>query len=428
MNERRPPRSVLVGMGETAGYCTGLVDGLRRLGVTAHHMNLVGDPLGYVPVDDEAVGVRLVRWLSLQRRRRRFRVMWMALSRLAMLLLLGWVAVRYDAFVFRAGDSFFVLRALPLLRLLRKRVVVVFFGTDSRPSYMNGAEVSQGLSGHRAAMVTATKRRIVERIERDASELIGHVMSAQLHRRRTIAFLEVGIPRRRPGREVVPERPTSDGIRALHAPSRPGSKGTAEIREAVERVQRAGVRIELQVVTGRPNHEVLDAIGSCDFVIDQLHSDTPMASFAVEAAAQGRPAIVAGYGWDELRSHASPASIPPTHLCHPADLSDAITRLATDHAYRTTLGADARAFVEKRWSSEEVARRILTVLTGAAPDAWYFEPAQIAYAHGAGVDEATLRRMLRSVIESDGVAGLHVSDKPRLEERLVQLAAAAERD
>lgn len=426
MSARRRPRSVLVGMGETAGYCAGLVDGLRRIGVSAHLVNLVGDPREYVSPESDALGVRLLRWLSSRRRGRWTGLLWVAPYRLAMLALLVWVALRYDAFVLRAADSFFVLRALPLLHLLRKRVVVVFFGTDSRPSYMNGAEVSQGLTGHGAAVATARKRQVVERVERHASEVICHVMSAQLHRRPTISFLEVGIPRRRPPGLVAEPPRTTGRIRALHAPSRPDSKGTAVIREAVERVQRAGVPIDLEVITARPNRDVLDAIGSCDFVIDQLQSDTPMASFAVEAAAQARPAIVAGYGWDELRSRASPESIPPTHLCHPDDLEEAITRLATDHDYRLSLGASARAFVERRWTSEAVAERILAVIAGTAPESWSFDPVQVVYAHGAGIDEQTLRRTLRSVIESDGAAGLQVSDKPLLETRLLQLAADAE--
>ena len=81
------------------------------------------------------------------------------------------------------------------------------------------------------------------------------------------------------------------------------------------------------VVTGRPNREVLAAIAASDFVIDQVYSDSPLAGFAAEAAALGRPAIVGGYAWDDLRRVTPAEVMPPSHVCRPEDLADAIRRL-----------------------------------------------------------------------------------------------------
>ena len=408
-------------MGETAGYCSGLVVGFRALGLRADHLNLGPDPLGYGSAPP--LRARIVRWLAARRRSGPGpRAAWTALHRAAMAGLLLHAIARYDAFVFRAGDSFLGLRDLALLRRLGKPVLVVFFGSDSRPSYLNGAEVARDPSGARLAAETDAKRRMVERIEREAGAIVCHVMSAQLHSRRSIAFLAIGIPRDAP--TVAPPLPGGP-LRVLHAPSRTAGKGTELIQHAVDAVRADGVPIQLEVIGGRPNAEVLRSIAGCHFVIDQLYSDTPMAGFAAEAAGLGRPAIVGGLGWPELRAATPTEFLPPAHVCDPDELAASVARMATDDAHRTELGERARAFVSERWNPPAVAARIIDVLRGEIPAEWWFEPAAISYAGGAGMSAGAVEASVRAVIEAAGVSGLHVGDKPELERRLVELATPA---
>lgn len=427
MTQPREPRAILVGMGETAGYCGQLVRGFREIGVRADHLDLASDPLSYRTVRGP-MHVRLVRWLE-QRRRgsRRFRPAWTLFHRAAMGLLLLHAVVTYDAFVFRAGDSFLGLRDLPLLRRLGKRVVVVFFGSDSRPSYLNGAEVARGITGARAAAETAAKRRMIERIEASATAIVCHVMTAHLHRRRVAAFLEIGIPRPSASPERLEEPLPAEGrtVRVLHAPSRTVDKGTDLVRAAVEDARRAGANVTLEIITGRPHREVLDAIAASDFVIDQVYSDTPMAGFAAEAAALGRPAIVGGYAWDDLGHVTRPESVPPSHVCLPEDLSGAIVRLASDHVYRRQLGDRARRHVVERWTPRAVASRFMALFSGDAPEAWWFDPAGVRYTHGMGMSERDAARAVGDVLKATGTPGLGVADKPDLERRLVEFGAGS---
>lgn len=426
MNRPRQPRAILVGMGETAGYCGQLVTGFRELGVRADHLDLAPDPLSYRAGRGPA-HVDAVRWLEQRRRRStRARPAWTLLHRAAMALLLVHALVTYDAFVFRAGDSFLGLRDLPLLRRLGKRVIVVFFGSDSRPSYLNGAEVARGITGSRAAAETAAKRRIIARIEASATAIVCHTMTAHLHRRPVVAFLELGIPRLAPQNGAPEDRtPTEDGpLRVLHAPSRTLDKGTDLVRAAVEEARHAGANVELEVVTGRPNREVLAAIAASDFVIDQVYSDSPLAGFAAEAAALGRPAIVGGYAWDDLRRVTPPELMPPSHLCRPEELADAIRQLAGDRVYRRELGERSRRYVAERWAPSAVARRFLALFAGEAPESWWFDPARVEYTRGMGMSERAAAGSIRAVVETSGAAGLGVSDKPDLERRLVAFAAS----
>lgn len=411
-----------MGLGETAGYCALLAEGLRAAGASADHLNLGPDPMRY-STDASPPLVRAVRWLAARRRGGPGpRGAWAALHRLAMAWLFLDAIRRYDAFIFRAGDSFFSLHDLPLLRRLGKPVVVVFFGSDSRPSYLNGAEIARQ-SGAVASATTAAKREMVARIERSAAHVVCHPMSAQLHRRRAVAFLAMGIPRRLDAEPAAPPQRTNGPVRFLHAPSRAAGKGTDRIRAVVERLRATGVEVELRVVSGVPNAEILAAIADADVVIDQLYSDTPMASLAAEAAALGRPAIVGGYAWDALAAIADEADLPPTHRCHPDDLAAAIRRLATDEAYRLELGRRARRFVEERWTPEAVGERYLELLRGEAPASWWFEPGAVDYVLGAGASEGEIRAAVRGVLEAAGPDGLCLDDKPHLVERLLALVS-----
>jgi hypothetical protein len=411
-----------VGLGETAGYCALLAEGLRAAGAKATHLNLGADPMRYT---DEPASwpVRTVRWLGARRRSGPGpRAAWAGAHRLGLVWLFLDAVRRYDVFILRAGDSFFALRDLPLLRRLGKTVVVVFFGSDSRPSYLNGAEIAAGQDGVSAAATTAAKRRMVERIERHASRVICHPMSAQLHRRRAIAFLAMGIPRRIPRDPGAP--PRSDGaVRFLHAPSRPHDKGTERVQAAIDEVRAGGLDVELRIVSGRPNADILRAIRECDVVIDQLFSDTPMAALAAEAASLGRPAVVGGYAWDALLAVADEGDLPPTHRCHPDGLVDALRHLAGDEAYRLELGRRARRFVEDRWAPERVAERYLALIDDDLPAGWWFEPSEVAYVGGAGAPEETIRGSVRRVLEAVGPGGLALDDKPHLVESLLALVS-----
>jgi glycosyltransferase involved in cell wall biosynthesis len=210
-------------------------------------------------------------------------------------------------------------------------------------------------------------------------------------------------------------------VRFLHAPSRPHDKGTERIRAAVDEVRSEGLDVELRIVTGVSNAEVQAAIAESDVVIDQPYSDTPMAALAAEAAALGRPAIVGGYGWDELRALTDVDSVPPTHLCHPDGLAEAIRHLATDVDGRRELGERARAFVEDRWATEAVAERYLSLVRGEPPANWLVDPVHVDYVLGAGAPADEIRDAVRGVLAAAGPPGLGLGDKPHLVERLLAL-------
>jgi len=82
----------------------------------------------------------------------------------------------------------------------------------------------------------------------------------------------------------------------------------------------------------------------------------------------------------------------------------------------------ARRFVEQQWSAEEVAKRFIRLLTEDVPDEWWFDPKSIDYLCGWGLTERRVKEVIRTIVDSYGVAALHLSDKPHLEQAFMEFA------
>jgi hypothetical protein len=304
--------------------------------------------------------------------------------------------------------------------------VIVFTGSYHRPPYLCGHAIR--INGNPRVLAAESKRlRLrVARAERWASAVVALPASAQFHRRPFVDFLKIGIAFDPPDIEaggLVVDR-AHDDVRLLHCPTDPAAKGTAEIRRSVARCRGRGLNITLREITGRPNIEVLEAIQSCDFVVDELYSDTPMAKFATEAAYYAKPAVVGSYAAATYRDGEG-EGLPPSLLCHPDELHDAITALATDATMRRDLGLRAQRFVTSQWTPMAVAERLLTLLNGAAPPDWIVDPREIRYVHGWGAPEATVRAAIRRMLDELGVDSLQLAQNSPLRKLAVDLAGGA---
>ena len=322
--------------------------------------------------------------------------------------LLATVITGYDVVVL-TGGSFFRGRDLPLLHRLGKRIVVIFTGSDHRPPFLNGKYQTSSSD----EIVAETKRiyRFVGLAERYATAIVAASSSAQFHRRPFVHFLALGIPfapsETKPlGGTVF----TGTGLRILHCPTHLTGKGTDTVRAIIEGLRREGLAIDYVEMVDRPNHEVLAALAECDFAIDELLSDSPLARFATEAAWFGKPALSAGEYAREI-VHDLPASlIPPSTFVPPEQVGDVIQRFATDADYRIGQGRNVQDFVRDQWNPRAVASRFLEILDGAAPSEWIYDPARLTYIGGWGLGPREWRRSVGAALENAGVESLGLSE------------------
>jgi hypothetical protein len=418
-----------MGLVEVAGYYSALSRAMKPLGVETMLLTVEAHPFAYCEESAPAIvrlKRRMLQWSLSQQGGGARRQLLRLSNRAVDLMLLAWAAARFDMFVFGFGSSFTGRPGIeyPLLRRLGKRVVCVFHGSDARPPYIDGAVMAPARGATPADCVRFAQRvkAHVSAVDRHADVVVENPLSSHFHERRCVNWFAVGVPVTPPATPHA-SRPRTDGVvRILHSPSHPEAKGSARIRAAVDALKARGLPLELVEITGRPNQEVLREIARCDFVVDQLFSDTPMATFAAEAAWFGKAAVVGGYGADEFARSIPRQFMPPSEYCRPEEVERAIERLATDAGYRAALGARAEAFVRRRWAPGRVARRFLRVLEGRIPEGWHFDPSAVRYTHGIGFPEARARELIREVIRIGGAAALCVADKPELERRLLDFA------
>jgi len=214
----------------------------------------------------------------------------------------------------------------PLLRLLRKKSVFHYLGSDIR--------------GKTPAQLAFGKRADAEIV--GSYDAIRWVPEAHV------------IP---PGLDLRPFTPVppSDAARPLvvHAPSNREKKGTRFVIEACEQLP-----VELDIVEGVPHDVARERYARADIVVDQLNAGWH-GVFALESMALGKPVVAhlkpdvversaAGYG---IRLPIVPATAET--------LVEALRPLVEQPALRREIGAESRAYVEQVHDADRVADRLI---------------------------------------------------------------------
>jgi glycosyltransferase involved in cell wall biosynthesis len=239
------------------------------------------------------------------------------------------LAPRYDVFHF-----YFGLTLVPksvqfqLLRLLGKRSVVHFLGSDIR-----------GKPPHELAWAKRAGARIV-----GSYDAIRWVPDAEM------------IP---PGIDlstIAPESP-SERERPLivHAPSSRRRKGTDYVVGACR-----DLNVDLEIVEGLHHNDALARYRAADIVVDQLNAGW-YGVFAIEAMALGKPVVT--YLHDEAvrRTEEAFGLEVPIVSATKETLVDRLRPLVEDANERRRVGAASRAYVERVHDASVVADRLLDV-------------------------------------------------------------------
>ena len=90
----------------------------------------------------------VVNRLQTQERRLLLRGFWLGMVAISRASVAPWAILRFDAFVFCCWTSYFNYREVPLFRLLDKRIIYNFHGTDSRPGFKDGFAENAAMSPH----------------------------------------------------------------------------------------------------------------------------------------------------------------------------------------------------------------------------------------------------------------------------------------
>jgi glycosyltransferase involved in cell wall biosynthesis len=425
---KRAPR-VFIGLRDISGYGRGLKLGFDHLGIDSvflsigyhHHEYETGNNPAWanrLSTASKALGKYFTgEWWK--------RILWIGfVQNLFSIMALPRAIWRYDAFIYISVASFFFFLELPLLKLFRKKIVFVFLGSDTRPVYLNGYVMTKTdrASVLKAVLLARVQKYVVWVIDRLADTVVNIPPQAYFHTRPVVSGYHIGFPGDFASHAIPSPPQASRRVRILHAPSKPGPKGTQEIRRVIDSLRSKGLDFDYVEITGRPHVDVLAEIQRATFVIDELYSDTPLAGFATEAAYFGKPAVVGSYYAEQIKQVVAPVDMPPSLFCDPDLIEAAIERMITDSEFREDLGKRAQRFLHEQWSARLVAERFLSLIDGKVDSTWLFDPYQIRYVEGCGLQREHGSRLIHAIISAHGPGALSLNDKPELLELLKQHA------
>ena len=239
------------------------------------------------------------------------------------------LAPRTDVFHFYFGLTLLPKSVqFPLLRLLRRRSVFHYLGSDIR--------------GKTPAQLAYGKRADAEIV--GSYDAIRWVPEAHV------------IP---PGLDLRPFTPVPPSDRArplvVHAPSDRVRKGTQHVIDAC-----AQLPVELDIVEGVEHEAARERYARADIVVDQLNAGWH-GVFALESMALGKP-VVAHLKPDVVERSAAGYGVRIPIVSASADtLVEALRPLVERPALRRELGAAGRAYVEHVHDIDRVADRLIDV-------------------------------------------------------------------
>jgi hypothetical protein len=419
-----------VGIKDVAGWASSIERGFQNMGLAAYFISKTPANVYAYKTKLTSLGVLPNLWQQIASKRSKsqtaniLKKAFLVFAHMSLnTLMVCWMAANFKRLIFITGETITKTRIeLMFYKFLRKELVFVFTGSDSRPPYM-GRSINKHYFSDLDTLKNETYRikDRIKTVEKYASYCFNHIATGHFHEKPFINILEIGIPltlkRQQDTRKG--DLKNMESIKVLHCPSSK-SKGTGKITQAVNELIDEGYQIELKLLQDVPNTEVIRNIRWCDFVVDSIYSDSPMGTFSMEAACFAKPTVVAGYysTSEELNLENS----PPTLYVHPDKIKKAIKFMVVNKSQRESVGDSARVFVDQVWREELVISKIIRVLTGDAKNNWWVVPSTIRYLNGGAVSEFRAQKMIRDYIDKFGADSLCLDDKPILREGLLKFA------
>lgn len=413
---------------EIAGMFGNLQKGLLDLGVQATFVQRTAHPFRYRPeIFVPKIVVISRKFLQKNSANIIARYSYIALSHLCWNMWGAIAIFKFDAFIFTYGHSLLARNIdLPILKMLRKTVIMnMQCGSESRPPYMDGGFAHLNAMSRKDAIKLARIARETElrvrRAEKFSTFLVGSPMStSQFATQPFINSLYFGLPQgsktellaKSNQAEALSDRRAS--LTVVHSPSNESIKGTKIIATAIEKLQAKNVKIDFKKITGVTNDVVKNELGRCDFVVDQMYSDTPMATLGAEAAIQKKPTVISGYPFEKPNKYFSKELLGTAKTCVPEELDNTLRNFIDSPEMRDEVSKNAQNFVLKNWESSEVARKYLRLLSNDFPEEWWILPDESIYIFGCGQSKSKTFQQISGMISHLGLKSLRLNRKPKV--------------
>ena len=431
-------KRIFIGPHEIAGYYSNLTKALVQIGVNCEFVTYSDHKFCYEGANNRPILLKLALIFSKLKYKSNnyfIKSFYFLISDFLRVIWSPYAILKYDVFIFGFGRS--LLRGnydLPIIKLLGKRIIVnLSHGAESRPSFLDGGYINGKVNKHSVQLlrkINARNKRLVIFAFKYASAIIGFPHSTYYFAsNHFINSQHLGIPFYTPvnllnssSKYQSEDTKRNKPVYIIHCPSNPSAKGSNKIIEAISKLKKKGYNIKFSLISGKTNNEVIEEIKKCDFAVDQIYSDAPMPGFSTECSWFSKPVIVGGYGLDKLKDYCSHEFWPPTKICHPDSITDAIEELIVNVDLRLKIGSDSYEFVLKTWSPENVAKRFLKIINNDYPSEWLIDPSDIYYLEGAGQSIELTKKVVYKMVKRYGLKSLQLSHRPELEKAFMDFA------
>ena len=317
---------------------------------------------------------------------------------------------KYDYFLYIYSMGFFsfssVLRHIPwleffLLKILKKQVIVLCCGSDTRPPYC-GVSESTGKQLKKETATIAKKVRMLEKY----TIMIDGPASAFFHTKPYISYNCIGnviSSHERSEKEGIVRQ--NDRVVIFHAPSAKNRKGTDYIQQVIEEIKKERHNIDFVILSGVSHEKILEQISKSDIVVDELYSDFPMAMLDSEASINAVPVITCGY-YASLYLDDMPKPIPPTIYVTQDKLKEELVRLVDDRELREEIGKIEQKFIFEHSMDDVVGKKILRIFQDDYPQEWLYYPEKSSYIYGAGCSKEAVEKKVVGLVKKYGMKSL----------------------
>jgi len=392
---------IFIGVCETAGYGHNLKKGFESLGINVESSFREPYIFGYNK-DEQKYYFKFYNFLYRKIKPDFLRnAMLFCLKRFASMFVFPYFLLTRDVFIFIYGYSFFPKNFdLPILKLFKKKIIAVFLGDDTRCDIISG-------SCNIKEKFINRKIKKIRMWERYADKIIVNPLSSQMHVRNSINWFAIGIPFENPFENVNYSVQSKNEINnnhgkftLLHASSNMKVKGTYKIREVIKELKTElkdnfGIEIEYIELSGVPNQVVLKTIQKCDLVIEQLYSDTYLATLGTEAAFFGKASVVGTYGKENMKKYFNyPNQI--VFLVDPDNLHEELKSIITNPEKIKVVGNNAKKFVRDEQNPKKIAEKFISLIENNYPESWNFDPQEVDYWMGCGISKNDLINRLQN--------------------------------
>jgi len=317
------------------GQITILVKELRNLGVACVGMQFRVRKLGFrtdVNLDDGNPNPAIWYW-------RRFKFF---------LHSIGY----FDIFHFHYGLSFFFLHLdLIILKLLKKKIIFHFHGSDIRnlnyvKELINDTNPKIPKSTFKQKINLWIIKKFSNKILVSTPDLLELVGDEAILLPNTVD-LEYW---KKPNRKIK-----NNKLRIIHAPSRRFLKGTEVILKAIQDLKKRE-NVKFSLIEGEDFDKVKNLYQNADIAIDQLLIGW-YGIFAIECMALGIPVVA------NIREDLKVSFFPELPVIHATKktLPLVLSKLVEDQDLRKDVGRKGKQFVENYHDSSKVAKKLLDI-------------------------------------------------------------------